>query len=424
MIGPPAAVIIDRVLKGTLNPLVINLYPSERGYSVVFPASDGRKWTTRCFSYENEYELLDDVEKGQLPLFLIDLIDRYCCSATDHESNQSTIYYEGCIAVEIRDFRRRNDQAEGLEDKKHDISYAVLRPTPTTLLNDLENLQYGFLCMEKKESEGSSERPNSTESAESVFSRRARFDNQKLILESDFWRLVGSSINPETRNEPRTERKVDGKYKKYLRHDVRARRRLEAKLCLEQHFPMMQWIVNNVIPGQRRTFKASQFLDQRPLVTTPASATSQWKPMMPTGVKTPLEIAEKRLQRSQLQQEHQQTESMDGMELVEEYGIELPSLKQKTRTRIRIYRRCLDSVYVGHLRMERDDGTTSGAVEGNESQEHESDLASECSFLLGSEAGSRSYIRQYLDMVSEGGRRPLTLTRRVPGKPPQVSDFG
>lgn len=423
MIGPPASVIIDRIRNGSLSPLIINLYSLERGYSVVFPASDDRKWTTRCFSYEDESELLDDVEKGRLPLFLIDLIDQYCTSTG---SDRSPIYTEGCIGVEVRDFRRRSERQEATtaNDKEYDVSYSVLRPTAATLMNDLERLQYGLFCMEKRrETEKSAERPNAMESAESIFNRRARYENERLNLESDFWRLVGSNATTASGSESsgRVRRYTDWPYRQQ-RYDLQAKRRREARLCLEQHFPVTQWIINNTVPGKRiAPFTLTPNGEQpRPLAITPSAGASQWKPMMPTMVKTPLEIAERRLQRAQVQQEQQQSECVDGMELMEEYGIELPSAKQKTHTRIRIYKRCLDSVYVGHLRMEREDLSAKSSLDGIEAQEVEPDSVSECSFLLGSEAGSRSYIRQYLDMVSEGGRRQLTLTRRVPGKPPQV----
>ena len=62
-----------------------------------------------------ESELLEYVDNEDLPPMLLDLLDQLPSS--------NSVFYSGCVILEIRDYRRRADGS-------HDTKYVLLRPTP------------------------------------------------------------------------------------------------------------------------------------------------------------------------------------------------------------------------------------------------------------------------------------------------------
>ncbi|ESO88478.1 hypothetical protein LOTGIDRAFT_126056 [Lottia gigantea] len=110
------------VKRDKLNCLVLNLYPANEGHSLMLKARNGIETETIKLPYE-ESELLEYVDEAQLPPFLVDLL----------EKSNLNVFYSGCVIVEVRDYRRSAISS-------HDSQYVLLRPTPQSLLCDINAL--------------------------------------------------------------------------------------------------------------------------------------------------------------------------------------------------------------------------------------------------------------------------------------------
>ena len=146
------------VEKEQINTLVLNFYPLDQGYSLGFNIknceknkanhvkdvkpgehhnnntnnnnshlTNVNKIETKLLSYD-ETELLYYINAGEIPPVLIDLIDRL----------EVNLYKDGCILMEIRDYRRRLQ----LTDKwrPFDSQFILLQPSMQTLLADLNSI--------------------------------------------------------------------------------------------------------------------------------------------------------------------------------------------------------------------------------------------------------------------------------------------
>lgn len=141
-----------------LNTLVLNFYPISQGYSLGFNIknvgksrakdvgqskagdfvnqashlANVNKIETKLLSYD-ETELLYYINAGEIPPVLIDLIDRL----------DVNLYRDGCIIMEIRDFRRKaqlGNQYPSGKCKPYDLQFILLQPSMQTLLADLNSI--------------------------------------------------------------------------------------------------------------------------------------------------------------------------------------------------------------------------------------------------------------------------------------------
>lgn len=112
------------------NTLVLNLYSIEKGYSLGFniKAEEQRFVTnfnlveTKLLSYD-ETELLFFINNGEIPPVVIDLVDRL----------NVNMFEDGCIIMEIRDYRRRCAS-------QFDLHFILLQPSMQTLVADLNSI--------------------------------------------------------------------------------------------------------------------------------------------------------------------------------------------------------------------------------------------------------------------------------------------
>lgn len=363
MIGPPGEEIEEKIKSKEIRPLILNLYSPDRGYSVTLPGLNCVDCKTRDFSYEDDYEFLEFIENNELPMVVIDLIEKYCVG---------NVFYKGCIAVEVRDYRTGDagssppTTSEACESKMY-----FLRPTVQSLTDDLNGLL-------------------NEDSLELNVEERKK-------LESSFWKLISNNLCFET--TPGTSRRDAAFETSYCSRVLSRKRKMRSEIELINENELKSFKFIKSCSLTRRD--ASPVVD---LLKPANSQTSQWKPMLPS-TKTPPEIADKRL--STLVE----TDIDDSRTLIEEYQIEFAStptpnaaeLARCNKTKIVISRRKSDWVYFGELIVERNE-----------------EMPVRSNFLIGTEWQSKLYISQYLDMVSEGGRRSLTLTRLTPGKPAHV----
>lgn len=112
--------ILDKlVVRERLNTLILNLYPGNKGYSLMFrerSRSEDQDDTATMIEikdlmYDDEL-LLSYIDNEELPPFLAEKL----------EPNHSFLFYSGCVIAEVRDYR----QAYPV---KCDIRYILLRPT-------------------------------------------------------------------------------------------------------------------------------------------------------------------------------------------------------------------------------------------------------------------------------------------------------
>uniref|UniRef100_A0A915KV95 Uncharacterized protein n=1 Tax=Romanomermis culicivorax TaxID=13658 RepID=A0A915KV95_ROMCU len=97
----------------------------------------------------------------------------------------------------------------------------------------------------------------------------------------------------------------------------------------------------------------------------------------------------------------------DGLKIFHPASAVEPLLNAKNpRTKIQIDKRSTDWTHRGRLILDRGRQDRPQIVAAN--------------FALGASSLSKSYVIQYVDMVTEGGRKAANLTRTLPGKQAQV----
>eukprot|EP00058_Branchiostoma_floridae_P026052 XP_002611542.1 hypothetical protein BRAFLDRAFT_63819 [Branchiostoma floridae] len=106
------------VTKEKLTCLVVNLYPGNKGYSLMLKGKNDSE--TIKLPYE-ESDLLDYLDTEELPPILVDLLER----------SQANVFYNGCVIAEVRDFRRTANS------KTYESHHVLLRPTAQLLMTSL-----------------------------------------------------------------------------------------------------------------------------------------------------------------------------------------------------------------------------------------------------------------------------------------------
>lgn len=126
------------VKREQFNTLVLNLYNTNTGYSLGFNIKQKKsisdnvdiehmnKIETKLLSYD-ENELLNYINYSEIPPILIDLVDRL----------DVNLFYDGCIILEIRDYRRR---VITTIPQAYHIHFVLLQPSVQTLLTDLNSI--------------------------------------------------------------------------------------------------------------------------------------------------------------------------------------------------------------------------------------------------------------------------------------------
>ncbi|RNA02753.1 transcription factor SPT20 -like protein [Brachionus plicatilis] len=132
------------VNRENLNTLVLNLYPENEGYSFGFNLKlnsyfeekiNLNKLETKLVSYE-EADLFFYINTGEIPPILIDLVDHM----------NTNLFYDGCIVLEIRDYRRRK-ALTAANSIKYDLNYVLLQPSVQTLLADINSMTKSGNCV-------------------------------------------------------------------------------------------------------------------------------------------------------------------------------------------------------------------------------------------------------------------------------------
>ncbi|XP_036126649.1 transcription factor SPT20 homolog, partial [Molossus molossus] len=105
--------------------LVVNLYPGQKGYSLMIKGLDEEYSETIRLPYE-EKEFLEYLDAEELPPILMDLL----------EQSQVNLFHRGCVIAEIRDYR----QCSHGEPPGYQSRHILLRPTMQTLACDVHSI--------------------------------------------------------------------------------------------------------------------------------------------------------------------------------------------------------------------------------------------------------------------------------------------
>ncbi|XP_047392506.1 transcription factor SPT20 homolog [Sciurus carolinensis] len=105
--------------------LVVNLYPENKGYSLMLEDKTGFFSETIQLPY-GERELLEYLDAEELPPILLDVL----------EKSELNIFHCGCVIAEIRDYRQCSDMERSTYQSRH----ILLRPTMQTLACDIESM--------------------------------------------------------------------------------------------------------------------------------------------------------------------------------------------------------------------------------------------------------------------------------------------
>ncbi|XP_064634340.1 transcription factor SPT20 homolog isoform X1 [Lineus longissimus] len=342
---------------------VLSLYPGNEGYSLMIRGRSGADAETMKLPYE-ESEFLDYVDNEELPPILVDLL----------EKAQANLFYNGCVIVEVRDYRRSTN---GSFDSKH----VLLKPTSESLLCDINSItRDGYRWTQEDKFTLESQLILATEEplcldpsvAVSLVANRLQYESRKFNTRS----LKRSAKKFSQIAVNRKMKMLRSAAPKHLRlHDFILKRKDKArthppvnlkvgKTCVDM------WRQRNVHLTPPENIEIEQYAKalERP------KATIDFTPVM-----------------------------------VEEFILEAERTQGKVSyTRLVIQQRLSDDFHSGELYVDRD--YVEGVLRG-----------STCRFPLGPRENADKYIQQFTEIFTEEGRRPVKITHMVPGQSPQVS---
>jgi len=183
-----------------------------------------------------------------------------------------------------------------------------------------------------------------------------------LKLENEFWTAISRLPSYSTSTDTLRLRRI-------MRHNSWSshRRRVEGNRLCNRRLKLMAELSK----------KRAPIIDIRPSKKT----TSHWKPMLPAS-RTPLDLAERKWKAM----------DTDDEQIFDEVELEMAEERGRTQTRIVVRRdngrRCWGEVF----------------IEGNR-------VAGP--FLLGVDQDARMYLLQFLEMITEGGRKQPISVRRL-----------
>lgn len=351
------------VQRESLHTLIVNLYASNKGYSLGVRNSDkGSHYDknallseTQLMGYE-QGEFLSCIDNGQLPAMLAEQL----------ESSHSHLFYDGCIIAEVRDYRRHHT--------KPDIHHVLLKPTTQSVLSDVSTLT--------SNGEWSHE--------------------ERLMLESH---LVAATQGPlcldpnpipslaTTRLQQSrallTDHQLMRQAKKFSQVTVNRKRKLE-QLSQPEGF---------TIQDLMQKIRAKNGTPIAHNCRTPCLANP---PLLAPS--SPLEVLRyaKQLERPR--------ETKDCMpQLVEEYILETERGQGRIyHIKLSILQRLSNFEYLGELYVDRDyrEGEKNG---------------SSCRFTLGNRVLATQYIQQFTEIFTEEGKKNVRIKHVVPGQVPRVT---
>lgn len=348
------------VRREKLNCLILNLYPSNDGYSLMLRSKTGVETETCKLPYEVT-ELLDYIDDSELPPFLVDIL----------EKAQVNVFYSGCVIVEVRDFRRATNGT-------FDMQYVLLKPNTQTLLSDINNLtndgnvwtQEDLFLLESKLLLATEE-PLCLDPSPAVVlvANKQQYDRKKL-------------------NTPMLKRYV----RKYNQSAVDRKRKFAASSAPSE------LRLHDFIMRKKDKKTSSKF---------GKSTIDSWK--QATVTLTPPESVDVEKYAKIIDRPEKGINKDNLLNLVEEHVLERDGMQdKKLLAKLTIYHRPGDDAYLGELYLDHDyrEDKSKGAT---------------CRFLLGNKDSVKKYLDQFREIFTEEGRRAVKITTQRPGQAPIVT---
>ncbi|XP_015608658.1 mucin-6 [Cephus cinctus] len=348
-----------------LHTLIVNLYAGNKGYSLgVRNCEKGTQFDknallseTQLMGYE-QGELLSCIDNGQLPSMLAEQL----------ETNNSHLFYDGCIIAEVRDYRK------AFPHSKAEVHHVLLKPTTQSVLSDVSTLT--------SDGEWSHE--------------------ERLVLESH---LIAATQGPlcldpspipslaTTRlmqsRSLLTDHQLMRQAKKFSQVTVNRKRKLEQLAQPE----------GLTIQDLMQKLRAKRGLPTSTACPPPSLANP---PLLPPS--TPIDV----LRYAKAYERPRETKDCLP-QLIEEYILETERGQGRVyHIKLSILQRPSNSEYLGELYVDRDhrEGEKNGSA---------------CRFTLGTRAQANHYIQQFTEIFTEEGRKNVRIMHVVPGQTPRVT---
>lgn len=339
-----------------LNCLVVNLYSVEEGYSITVKIRGGSDAETSLLSYEDD-ELLQYIDNQELPPLLVDLLER----------SQVNLFYNGCIIVEIRDFRN------SVKPACFKTRYTLLKPTTQSIMCDvsmLTNDNQRWTWEEKHTLESAlvlaTAEPLCLDPSVSVTIVANYFQHSFLSRESV--KKVARSQSAVTLARKR----------KFIEYGETCASKWQGLLTKKRKS-------TGRISADLNNMNSIEIIPESCTLTTTDFALVQKCAKTLPRPRTPTDYSDV---------------------FIEEYSMEVEKSPGKIQcTKITICHCPATEQYSGTLCFTRD-GHSENAY---------------CNFHLGSRTRVDKYIAQFTGIFTEEGRKPVKITHNVPGQPPKVT---
>ncbi|XP_076467933.1 uncharacterized protein LOC143298825 isoform X2 [Babylonia areolata] len=352
------------VKRDGLRCLVLNLYPGNEGFSFMLRSRSGVETETSKLSYE-ESEVLEYIDAAQLPPFLLDLL----------EKAQVSVFYSGCVIVEVRDYRR---SAPG----SYDSHYVLLRPSAQSLTADVQALAAEF--------GGGTWTQDDIHQLEAELLLRI---SEPLCLDpSPAVAVVNTELNREQKrfSEPSLVRAM----KKHTQVAVNRKRKL-AQGPAPKELQLLDFLQKKRDKSKApRTIKSVDTWRQRNVSLS-----------VPQDLEIPDNVFKV------LDRPVSPHQGSDNLSMVEEHRLERdPNQEQRMLAVITVYRQRLADGFVGRLYLDHDYSGDDSTMQG-----------CACFFPLGVRQNVDRYLDQFRELFTEEGRRLVKMSTKRPGQPEQVT---
>ncbi|XP_019625282.1 PREDICTED: transcription factor SPT20 homolog [Branchiostoma belcheri] len=355
------------VTKEKLTCLVVNLYPGNKGYSLMLKGKNGIDSETIKLPYE-ESDLLDYLDTEELPPILVDLLER----------SQANVFYNGCVIAEVRDFRRTANS------KTYESHHVLLRPTAQTLVCDVNAItndgEHRWTQDDKHELEKqlvlATAEPLCLDPSPVVAVVSNRIQHHRLKFSTKPLKRCAKRFSQTSANRRREMTSMPAPPHLFLHDFLQKRKEKKAH-------PPVDLKVGKACVDMWKQRSLNLSAPSHVEVENYASALERPKS---TSDNTPI--------------------------TVEEVVLEAERSNNKIlHSRVTIQQRPTDNFYQGELYVDRDHQP------GDSKREH----GTSCKFPLGSKVNAQRYIQQYKDLFTEEGRRSVKIAHIIPGQPPQIT---
>lgn len=318
--------------------------------------------------------LLECIDNETLPMLFIDLL----------ESRVPSVFYSGCVIVEVRDYRQTFQISACC-----DTYFVLLKPTNQTLLADVNLI--------------ASEADFSSEEKLALESQLVLATSGPLCLDPNP-QIGRNAINNQHRRQMWNTSAIRRQMKKFSQVAINRKRKTDQFthiFGLELHDHITRLRQKQRVHAE--TVDDPSKLPKRPIdIVQPIRAPNLDLP--PLTVPSKVNLNAKAYERPKKKTDFKP-------QLVEEHILSTDREDRVCHTKISIYQRPVNSEFLGELYVDRD------YKEGEKNGEA-------CQFSLGTRTHADRYIKQFTDIFSEEGRKTVTVTYNVPGKPPAVTVIG